>query len=259
MRRHQRVELGVHPLGHGHVAGALGPEHGEGHHRGRAIQPGELARLLEPVGHGGDVGQADLAAVGQHDVGVRQGGDAGRVGEGADGLLLAPHLAAAARQLDVGCAQLGIDLPGGDPQGRHAVRLQVHLDLPGHPADPVHPSHAGHALQLPDHGVVDEPRELLGRHARRRGGERLDRLAHHVDAFDDRLVDRARQVLPDLGHRVLHIVQRPVGADLQPQLDQRGGGAVGHGGGDVLHAGHAGDRVLDLAGDLGLQLGRGSA
>src|SRR5690606_18934919 len=83
-----------------------------------------------------------------------------------------------------------------------------------------------------------------------------DRLALDVDALDDRLVDGARQVAADLGDRILDVVQRPVGIDLEPELDRGRRLAVGDGRADMLDAGDRGDGVLDLLGDLRLQLGR---
>ena len=48
---------------------------------------------------------------------------------------------------------------------------------------------------------------------RRRGGVGDDRQALDLDAADDRLVDRARQVGADLGDLVLDVVERAVDVD----------------------------------------------
>ena len=42
-----------------------------------------------------------------------------------------------------------------------------------------------------------------------------------VDALDDRLVDRARQIGADARDRVLDVVERAVAVDFQPELDDR--------------------------------------
>ena len=126
-------------------------------------------------------------------------------------------------------------------------------------ADALDLRHALHALQRAHDGVVDEPGQLLGRHAGGAGRIGDDRQALDLEPLHDRLVDGARQVAADARNGILHVVEGAVLVHLQPQLHHRHRGALGHGRGLVLDAVDAGDRVLDLLGDLRLELGRGRA
>ena len=206
--------------------------------------------------HRAEIRQADLAAAGQQDLGLGQLLDAACAGERADRLLLAADLAAAAAEIDVGRAHLAVDLGGGDAERQQPVGIEQDADLAVDAAVALDPADALEALQLALDHVVDVPGKLLQRHARRGRGEGEDRLALDVDALDDRLVDVARQVGADLVDRVLDVVEGAVLVHLEAELDQRLRLAVGHGRDDVLDAGDVGDGVLDLLGDLGLELGR---
>ena len=255
----QRVDARADEGGHGDVAGALGAVDREGDDRAVAVEAGELSGLLEGVRDLAQLAQAGFAAAGEDDAGVGEAGDAVGTGQGADGLLLAAQLGAATGEVDVGGGDLAVDVAGGDAEGGEAVGVQRHADLAGDAADALDLAHAAHALQVAHHDVVDEPGELLQGHGGGGGGVGLDRLADDVDAVDDGLLDGGGQVGADARQRVLDVVERAVGADLQAQLDHGERGAVGHGGLDVLDAGDARDGVLDLAGDLGFQLGGGGA
>jgi hypothetical protein len=54
---------------------------------------------------------------------------------------------------------------------------------------------------------------LLDRKPRRRGSVGDDRQALDIDATDDGLVDRARQIGADLGDLILHVIERAVDVD----------------------------------------------
>ncbi len=76
------------------------------------------------------------------------------------------------------------------------------------------------ALEETHDGVVDEPRQLLGRHGRRAGRIGDDRQAFDLDARRDRLLDGARQIGADALHGVLDVVEGAVGVGLEPELDR---------------------------------------
>ena len=197
-----------------------------------------------------------MATAGQQDLGVGQFLDSAGAGQRADRLLLAADLAAAAAEIDVGGAHLVVDLGRGDAEGEQPVGIELDADLAVDAAVALDAADALEALQLALDHVVDVPRQLLERHARRGGREGEDRLALDVDALDDRLVDVARQVEADLVDRVLDVVEGAVLVDLEAELHDRRRHAVGDGRHDVLDAGNVGDRVLDLLGHLRLELGR---
>ena len=104
--------------------------------------------------------------------------------------------------------------------------------------------------------VVDEPGQRLVVHARRRDGVGQDRRAGELHLLDDRVAQVGRQVGAHARHGVAHVVDRFLHRLLEPELDRDDRRAVLHLGVDVLDALHGGDRVLDLARDLGLQLRR---
>ena len=133
------------------------------------------------------------------------------------------------------------------------VRVRSEADVHAVLAD------AGLALQGALDLVVDEPGQFLERHVGRGDGEGLDRLAFHVDLGDDRLLDGGGQVAADAVDGVLDVLQRLVRRLFDLEEHGRHGAAVGDGRHDVIDALDAGDRVLDLLGDLHLELGRGGA
>ena len=180
-------------------------------------------------------------------------------GQRADRLLAPADLAAAAGQVDVGGPELPVDVAGGDAEGEQPVGIERDADLALDAAEALDLRDALHALQRAHHGVVDEPGQLLGRHARRACRVGDDRQALDLDARDDRLVDGARQLGADARDGVLHVVERAVLVDLQAELDGGDRRAFGDRRGLVLDAVDAGDGVLDLLGDLHLELGRRGA
>ncbi len=238
------------------VARALGARDGEGDHR-RAVERGERARL------GG---------------GVR---DACRAGRGAPCGPRGSVIMVAARSstvclpasVRIACSrppisprpparstlrrpQLPVHVAGGDAEGEQPVGIERDADLAVDAADALDLRHALHALQRAHDRVVDEPGQLLGRHARRARRIGHDRQALDLDARDDRLFDGARQLGADARDGILHVVERAVLVDLQPELDGRDRRAFGDRRGLVLDAVDAGDGILDLLGDLHLELGR---
>ena len=119
----------------------------------------------------------------QRDHGGGQVFDRLLAGERADRLLAPADLAAAAGQVDVGGPQLPVDVAGGDAEGEQAVGIERDADLALDAADALDLRDALHALQRAHDGVVDEPRQLLGRHGRRARRVGDDRQALDLEAL----------------------------------------------------------------------------
>ena len=242
------------PLVDCHVARAFGAGDPEGDDR-LIEQTRERARLRGAVDDRSELVETHLASARQRDRQRRELGDAARAGEGADRLLLAGHLAAAAAEIDIVGAHLLVDRCGGYAEREQLFRLERDPDLPVDAAEALHLADAADALEVARHGVVDEPGELLDRHHGRRGRVGDDRKALDIDAADDRFVDGARQVAADLGDLVLHVVERAVDVDrADVELDDGRRRAVGDRRDDMPDAVEAGDGVLDLLRNLRLEL-----
>ena len=213
--------------------------------RGSAAPSTTVSEFVEP----------HLASAGQRDRQRREIGDAARAGERADRLFLTGDLAAAAAEIDVVGAHLLVDRRGGDAERQQLLRIERNADLAVDAAEALDLADAVDALQIARDRVVDEPGQLLDRHARRRRRVGDDRQALDVDAADDRLVDGARQVGADLGDLVLHVVERAVDVDrADVELQDGRGRAVGDGRNDVPDAVEARDGVLDLLRHLRFEL-----
>ena len=189
---------------------------------GWPLKRGEGARLLDGVGRPRRGRQPDLAAARQHDRGLADPRTRAGAGERADRLLLAAELAAAAGEVDVGGAQLPVDVGRGDAERHQPVGIERDADLAVDAADRGRrgrrPSGPEAARLTTSSTNQDSCSGVIARRRRRVG---QDRLAFDIDALDDRLVDGARQVGADLGDGVLDVVERAVGVDLEPELDRR--------------------------------------
>ena len=95
--------------------------------------------------------------------------------------ILSPHvvdaldLATAARHIRRGQAQLPVHVGRGDAEREQPVGLQRHADLTGDAAEAFDAADAPNALDRPGDHVVHEPRQVLGRHSRRRSAVDHDR------------------------------------------------------------------------------------
>jgi hypothetical protein len=152
------------------------------------------------------------------------------------------------------CPELPVHIARGDAVGEQALRVERDADLAVDAADALDLRYALHALQGAHNGIVDEPRELLRGHARRARRVGDDRQPLHLDARDDRLVDGARQLGADAGNRILDVVDGAVLVGLEAKLDGCDGGSLRDGRRLMLDPVHAGDGILDLLGDLHLEL-----
>ncbi len=134
----------------------------------------------------------------------REIGEAARAGEGANRLLLAGDLAAAAAEIDVVGPHLFVDRRRGDAERQQLLRIERDANLALDAAEALHFADPADALQVARHQIVDEPRQLLDRHARGGGGVGNDRQSLDVDPADDRLVDGAWQIGANLGDLIVH-------------------------------------------------------
>ena len=174
----QLVDLLRHVGGDHGVARARGARDGKRHHR-RAVERGEGARLGVGIRDRAELIEAHLAAPRQRDHGGGEVGQGLLAGQRADRLLAPADVAAAAGQVDMGGPELAVHVAGGDAVGEQPVGIERDAHLAVDAADALDLRDALHALQHAHHGVVDEPRQLLGRHARR-----PRRVGHDRQAFD---------------------------------------------------------------------------
>jgi hypothetical protein len=139
-------------------------------------------------------------------------------------------------------------------QGVQAIRVEVHPYLTADAADP-------RDRPCPRYGqkgladlVVDEPGQGLIIHARRGDGVGQDRGARQHILLDHRIAQVGGQVRAHAGDGIAHVVHCLLGRLFEQELDPDAGHAVPQGAPDVPDALHRGQRVFDLAGDLGFQL-----
>ena len=195
-----------------HVARAFGAGDAECDDR-LVEEAGEGARLGRAVDDRSEFVEPDLASARQRDRQRREIGDAMRARERADRLLLAPNLAPSAAEIDVVGADLFVDGRRRDAERQQLFRIERNADFAIHAAKSLDLADAVNALQIARHRIVDQPRELLDAHSRRRSRIRDDRQALDIDAAHDRLVDGARQIAADLGDLVFDVVERAVDID----------------------------------------------
>lgn len=180
-------------------------------------------------------------------------------GHGAQRLLFAAQLAASARGILLGSAQRAGYIRCSNPQRIHLHRIDVHTDLTLYTAQALHPAHARHVDQHLAQRVVHEPGQGDLVHGLRTDRVGQDRAAADRLGADGGLQQLRRQIRAHAVDRVLglyqrigqRLFQRELGLDLHLAIGDRGAG--------VAQAGDAGQRVLDLACDLGFELCRRGA
>jgi hypothetical protein len=186
--------------------------HAEGDDR-LVEQAGESARFGRAVGDGPKLVEADPAPAWQSD---RQRGQIfqfSRASERTDRLFLTCKFATAAAEIDIVGPHLLVDGRRGDAERQQLLRIERDADLAIDAAEALDLADAMDALQIARDRVVDQPRQLLDRKPRRGGCVGDDRQTFDIDATDDRLIDGARQIGPDLGDLILHVIERPVDVD----------------------------------------------
>ncbi len=155
-----------------------------------------------------------------------------------------------------GCSAPAARAPG---RRRQAVRGQLggvddDVDLARPPADDAHLADAGDRLELAPERLVD----VLGDVALRAGPDtamRDDRRGVGIDLLD-RSAARRRGAARDEHrvHLVAHFLRRDVAVLLQVELDHDHRDVLGREGDQLVDAADGVDRLLDLVGDLGLDL-----
>ena len=136
------------------------------------------------------------------------------------------------------------------------VRVNIDAHLTRHAAharDGADTAHTEHGL---GHLVIDKPRQRFLVHARRRDGVGQDRRPGQIRFGDHRVFQVARQVGADALHRIAHVVQALLRRLFQAEFHRDVDHAILDHRVDVLDALQRGDRVLDLACHLGLELRR---
>ena len=254
----QRLDPGAHVRGDGHFTRTLRAREFEADHR-LAVQQRDCAWLGDRVGDAGDLVQADTAAVRQRDLQPPECLGALHGGERAHGLLGATDVAATAGGVLLHLAQLARHVRRGGVQGEQLRRIEFDPHLARHAAHPRHGADAAHRQHLLGNRVVDEPAQRLVVHPVGGDGVGQDRRAGQVHLLDHRVAQVTRQVRAHAGHRVAHVVHGFLRGLFQAELDRDGDRAVAHQRVDVLDALERGDGVLELAGDLGFELGGGGA
>ncbi len=254
----QLAQRGEHGIGHLDLARALAARDFKADHR-LAVEQRGRAPLGDGVLDPGNLIQADMSTVGEHDVHRGQFARLAHRGQRADRLLRPADISLAAGGFLLNAAQLARDVGCARVQGEQAGRVELDADLPRHAADARHRPDAAHAEQGLGHGVIDKPGERLLIHARRRHRVGQDGRAGEIDLAHHRVLEVARQIGTDARDCIAHIVDRFLSRFFQTELDGHGGRAVLHLGVDVLDALQGSDRVLDLLGHLGFHLRRRGA
>ena len=156
----------------------------------------------------------------------------------------------------VGPLDRGHHLAQGHAEGRHAVGIELHLELAQVSAEHLDGRHAGHAEEAVPHLVV---REIAQLHEAGRPRLRLEDDLHHLvepagEAGDQRSVGPRREVprhlVDPLGDELAREVV--VGVRLELDADQRHAGLGARA--DAAHLGQARQRDLQRDRHAGLQL-----
>jgi hypothetical protein len=220
---------------------------------GLAVEERGRAPLGDGVADVGDLVEADAAAVGERDL---ERAELGRRLHGRDRshrLLGAAEVGAAARAFLLDLAELPRDVGRGRLERLQPCRVELDAHLAADAADARHRADAAHREDAARHLIVDEPRQRLVVHPARRDRVGQDRRAGELHLGDDRIAQVGRQVGADARDRVADVVDRLLRGLFEAELDRRRRDAVLHRRVDVLDALQRRDRVLDLAGDLGLE------
>ncbi len=249
----QQGEFGTHAVRNVHLTCATAARDFESDYRfaveqrGRALlghRVADVGHAIEP--HAAPVGERDLHA--RKLVGRAHGSD------GAHRLLDAADIGAATRSILLDLPQLARNVGRGGIERQHARRVEFDAHLATGTADAGHRADALHAQHAPRDSVVDEPGERLVVHARRGNRVGEDRRAGQIHARDHRVAQVAWQIGAHPRNRIAHIVHRLLGRFLQAELDGHRDQAVLHLGINMLDALQGGDRVLELARDVGFHL-----
>ena len=249
-------------LAHGrpdlHFAGAPAAADFETNHR-PAIQQGLHAWLGHGVDHPGNLFQADAPAAGNGKLQRSQFLGRSHRGQGAHWLFTAADTGPPAGAFALHIAQLVGNLGGGRAQRLQLDRVQLDGDFAAGPAHAGDRADTRHRQQSLGECVIDEPRQRFV--VPPIGGQRIGeyRRLDQIQLADDRVAHVAGEVGADFGDGRAGIVQRLLHRLLQAKLQRQVDAAVLNLGGDVLEPLQGSHGILQLAGHLGLQLGRRGA
>ena len=248
----------LHRPGDADVREALGARDLEPHD-GLAVPVGEHRSFGGAVGDPRDLVEAHGLTVGQRHGEACEFVDGAHRSEHPRGLLQPVDLAAPARGVLLRRLQRRRNVRRRHAESGHQRRIErdQHLAI-----DAAHAGDLGDALdrqQRLGDVVVDEPRQVGVVHARRCHGVREQRRAGGSRLRHARLRHAVRQVGARLVDGVAHLVERSLRILVQREADRDAHRAVGDGRVDVVEQAERRQLVLDLARDLGLQLGRRGA
>ncbi len=249
----------THAFGHGDFGGAARPLDVEADDL-FAIIAGAGARLGPGVGYRAEIAQQHRLAGRQSDAHVFE--TLHRIGgaDGADVLLLAAGIEAAARHVDEIVAQGVGDVRRRSPLPRQLGRIELDADFPIDAAVAVQLRHALHRQDALGDIVVDVPRQLFGRHVGGADGIGQKRAAGGVvDARNDRILHVRRQVAAHTGDGVAHVVGGLFQVGVEGKLDNGGRSAFIDRRVDMAHPAQAGYRIFDDPRHLVLQFLRRGA
>ncbi len=176
--------------------------------------------------------------------------------DGAHTLFLVADARLPSRQLDLDALQLTGNVASSRAKRVESIGIEVDANLPVDAADALHRAHSFDRAELAIHREVDEPGQLLLAHRVGIHPVRQHRTARRGDPRYDRILHLSGQRGADAADRVAHVINCLLRGAIELKLDGGEGVAVRDGGADVIDPGHRCDRVLDLAGHLGLQLRR---
>jgi hypothetical protein len=164
-----------------------------------------------------------------------------------------------ARPLELQARKLLRHRARGHAERLQGLRAQVDADLAVYAARARDGADSADAVDRLGHHVVDEPRQFVGREPVGLHGVGQQRAADQAQPCDVRLVDVVRQLHAHARHRIAHLIEGRVEIATEFELDPGDRLAFADGGVDLVDIGDARDGVLDLAGDVGLELrGRGA-
>ena len=236
------------------LAGAKAAHDFEADHR-LTVQERDAAPFGNGVFDRRDIVETNAAPIGERDFHGSEFGRRLHGGDGAHRLFGAADVGASARRFLLHLAQLARDVGGRGLERQQLVRVEFDTNLAIDAADARYRADALDA----EHGlgdvVVDEPGQRLVVHLVRGDGVGEHRRTGQVGLRNDRVAHLAGQIGAYAGDGVAHFLGRLLRHFFKDEFDGQRHRAVLHLGIDVLDALQRGDRVLDLARDLGFELG----
>ena len=200
-----------------------------------------------------------MTAIGQGDIHASQLGRRLHRGNHPDGLLGPARLGPPARSLLFDLAQLTRYFRCRGAKSQQPVRVDLHLNFAGDPANPAHRTHAANREHVPGDVVVDEPGQGLVIHGGRGNGIGYDRHPGQIHLGDDRVAHIRGQIRTDTGHGVADVIDRLGRPFFQAEFGHDAGVAILYLGVDMFDTLERRYRVFNFPCDFHLHLrGRGA-